>query len=76
MVDPNGIAEFDEGRNKLRLNPAFMKVSFCSRTRGSRAPPIASEALRHIAAFYAIEKEIRGHSAEERRLVRAARRCL
>src|ERR1700754_3059725 len=32
--------------------------------------PIASEALKHIAAFYAIEKEIRGRSAEERRLVR------
>jgi hypothetical protein len=32
--------------------------------------PIASEALKHIAAFYAIEKEIRGRSPEERRLVR------
>lgn len=32
--------------------------------------PIASEALQHIAAFYAIEKEIRGRSAEECRLVR------
>jgi len=31
---------------------------------------IASEALKHIAAFYAIEKEIRGRSAEERRLLR------
>ncbi|WP_247276634.1 MULTISPECIES: IS66 family transposase [unclassified Bradyrhizobium] len=30
----------------------------------------ASGALKHIAAFYAIEKEIRGRSAEERRLVR------
>jgi transposase len=28
--------------------------------------PIASEALRHIAEFYAIEKDIRGRSAEER----------
>src|SRR6478752_4729875 len=32
--------------------------------------PIASEALQHIAEFYAIEKDIRGRSAEERRLVR------
>lgn len=32
--------------------------------------PIASEALKHIAEFYAIEKDIRGRSAEERRLVR------
>jgi transposase len=32
--------------------------------------PIASEALKHIAELYAIEKDIRGRSAEERRLVR------
>ena len=32
--------------------------------------PIASEALEHIAALYAIEKDIRGRSAEERRAVR------
>lgn len=32
--------------------------------------PIAGEALKHIAEFYAIEKDIRGCSAEERRLLR------
>lgn len=32
--------------------------------------PIAGEALKHIAEFYAIEKDIRGRSAEERCLVR------
>jgi transposase len=32
--------------------------------------PIASEALERIAAFYAIEKDIRGRSADERRAVR------
>ena len=32
--------------------------------------PIASEALERIAALYAIEKDIRGRSAEERRAVR------
>ncbi len=32
--------------------------------------PIASEALQRIAALYAIEKDIRGRSAEERRLAR------
>jgi hypothetical protein len=38
---------------------------------GSHRPaPIASEALKHIAEFYAIEKDIRGRSAEERRLIR------
>src|SRR5437879_2643433 len=32
--------------------------------------PIASEALKHIAEFYTIEKDIRGRRAEERRLIR------
>jgi transposase len=32
--------------------------------------PIASQALQHIAALYAIEKDIRGRSADERRIVR------
>src|SRR5882762_7386606 len=32
--------------------------------------PIASEALKRIAELYAIEKDIRGRSAEERRLIR------
>ena len=35
--------------------------------------PIASEALERIAGLYAIEKEIRGRSAEERRAVRRDR---
>jgi transposase len=35
--------------------------------------PIASEALDRIAALYAIEKEIRGHSADERRAMRQDR---
>ena len=34
--------------------------------------PIASEALQRIAALYAIEKDIRGRSAEERRIGPAA----
>jgi transposase len=35
--------------------------------------PIASEALERIAALYAIEKEIRGRSADERRAMRQDR---
>jgi hypothetical protein len=35
--------------------------------------PIASEALERIGALFAIEDEIRGRSAEERRIVRQAR---
>lgn len=37
------------------------------------ASPIAAEALRRIAGLYAIEKEIRGHSADARRRVRDVR---
>jgi hypothetical protein len=32
--------------------------------------PIAKEALQHIAALYAVEKDIRGRGADERRVVR------
>jgi transposase len=35
--------------------------------------PVAAEAMERIAALYAIEKEIRGHPADERREVRNAR---
>jgi transposase len=35
--------------------------------------PVAAEAIERIAALYAIEKEIRGHLAEQRREVRGAR---
>jgi transposase len=35
--------------------------------------PIASEALEHIAALYAVEKDIRGRGADERRAVRQQR---
>jgi len=39
----------------------------------AHASPVASEALERIAALYAIEKEIRGRPAEERRQIRNAR---
>jgi hypothetical protein len=35
--------------------------------------PVAAEAMERIAALYAIEKEIRGHAAGERREVRGTR---
>jgi transposase len=35
--------------------------------------PIATEAVERIAALYRIEKEIKGRSAEERRMIRSAR---
>jgi hypothetical protein len=39
----------------------------------AHASPVASEALERIAVLYAIEKEIRGRSAEERQQIRNAR---
>lgn len=55
------------GRARLLLGAHAAQLL---RTRDSRNAPIASEALKHIAAFYAIEKEIRARNDEERRLMR------
>ncbi|BBZ97116.1 hypothetical protein JOE51_004879 [Bradyrhizobium japonicum] len=46
-----------------------MRRNFYELATPGRAP-IASQALKHIAELYAVEKDIRGRSAEERRLVR------
>ena len=46
------------------LPPPFYDIA-----KGGNAP-IATEALERIAALYAIEAEIRGSSADERRAVR------
>jgi len=48
---------------------AHLRRRFFDIARGGDAP-IASEALERIAALYAVEKTIRGRSAEERRAVR------
>jgi len=40
---------------------------------GAHKSAVAKEALERIAALYAIEEEIRGRSAEERREIRNAR---
>ena len=48
---------------------AHLRRKFFDIAKGGNAP-IASEALERIAALYAIEKTIRGRSAEERRAVR------
>src|SRR5947209_1784374 len=39
------------------------------------ASPIATEALQRIALIYAVEKDIRGRSPEERRAARQERSC-
>jgi transposase len=48
---------------------AHLRRKFFDIAKGGSAP-IASEALERIAALYAIEKTIRGRSADERRAVR------
>jgi hypothetical protein len=42
----------------------------CPVRHNARSVTIASEALEHIATLYAIEKDIRGQGADERRAVR------
>ena len=51
---------------------AHLRRHFFDLAKGGDAP-IASEALERIAALYAIEKTIRGSSADERRAVRQER---
>ena len=60
------------------MTPAAITLAFCWTHLRRRfvdiakdgSAPIASEALDRIAAFYAIEKTIRGHTACERRAAR------
>ena len=59
----------ERGEVKLAFCWARMRRNFYELATPGPAP-IASEALRHIAEFYAIEKDIRGRSAEERRITR------
>jgi transposase len=59
----------ERGDVELAFCWAHMRRNFYELATPGPAP-IASEALKHIAEFYAIEKDIRGRSAEERRLVR------
>jgi transposase len=62
----------ERGEVELAFCWVHMRRNFYELATAGPAP-IASEALKHIAAFYAIEKEIRGRSADERRLVRQQR---
>jgi len=59
----------ERGDIKLAFCWAHMRRNFYELATPGPAP-IASEALKHIAKFYAIEKDIRGRSAEQRRLTR------
>ncbi|WP_249168361.1 IS66 family transposase, partial [Bradyrhizobium elkanii] len=72
-VHPIGYAGYgkiaERGDVQLAFCWSHMRRNFYELATPGPAP-IASEALKHIAAFYAIEKDIRGRSAEERRLTR------
>jgi transposase len=59
----------ERGDVELAFCWAHMRRNFYELATPGPAP-IASEALKRIAEFYAIEKDIRGRSAEERRLIR------
>jgi hypothetical protein len=59
----------ERGDVQLAFCWAHMRRNFYELATPGPAP-IASEALKRIAEFYAIEKDIRGCSAEERRLIR------
>ena len=59
----------ERGDVELAFCWAHMRRKFYELANPGPAP-IASEALKRIAEFYAIEKDIRGRSAEERRIIR------
>src|ERR1700738_5246179 len=59
----------ERGDVELAFCWAHMRRNFYDLATPGPAP-IASEALKRIAEFYAIEKDIRGRSAEERHLIR------
>jgi transposase len=64
-----------------RRNDGAIALAFCwadlrrrfHKIHAHTASPIAAEALLRIGALYAIEREVRGRSAEERRAVRQER---
>jgi transposase len=77
IVQCDGYAAYktiaDDARTNDAITLAFcwahLRRKFFDIAQGGSAP-IASEALERIAALYAIEKTIRGRSADERRAVR------
>src|ERR1700704_6043514 len=62
----------ERGNVQLAFCWSHVRRHFYELAQGGSAP-IASEALRRIAALYRIEDDIRGRSAEERRAIRQER---
>ncbi len=75
-LQADGYAGFDQiyeaGRIQEAACWAHVRRKFYDLHVAHRSP-VAAEALERIAALYAIEKEIRGHPAKQRREVRHAR---
>jgi len=75
-LQADGYAGFDQiyeaGRIQEAACWAHVRRKFYDLHVAHRSP-VAAEALERIAALYAIEKEIRGHPAKQRREVRNAR---
>ena len=75
-LQADGYAGFDRSTKAARIQEAacwaHVRRKFYDLHAGARSP-VAAEALERIAELYAIEKEIRGRSPEERREVRNAR---
>jgi transposase len=65
-------AIYEDGRVKEAACMAHVRRSFYDLYEAHKSA-VAKEALERIAALYAIEEEIRGRSAEERREIRTAR---
>ncbi len=64
-------AVYESGRIQEAACWAHVRRKFYDLHLAHRSP-VAAEAMERIAALYAIEKEIRGHAADERREVRNA----
>jgi transposase len=65
-----GYPKLAEGGDvRLAFCWSHVRRNFCELATPGPSP-IASEALEHIAALYAVEKDIRGRGADERRTVR------
>jgi transposase len=75
-LQADGYAGFDQvyetGRIQEAACWAHVRRKFYDMHVAHRSP-VAAEAMERIAALYAVEKEIRGHPADERREVRNAR---
>ena len=65
-------AVYEDGRVKEAACMAHVRRQFFDLYEAHKSP-VAKEALERIAALYAIEEEIRGRSASERRQVRGQR---